>query len=167
MGFNPTNALKDIPLRHSFFFTGMNSLRNVKNESADPLSDHVNSLIRKKQQFHRGFYSSMRGDAHLLPIPFPRIFTPFALNEGGEILPELTPAQREESRIRDEFVLKVPSLVKLAHDGAYLNRVEDAYTQLRKLKAVTRMHLLKENTMEADELTEVTNNLANLVENFK
>ena len=29
------------------------------------------------------------------------------------------------------------------------------------------MHLLKENTMEADELTEILNNLASLVEEFK
>ena len=57
--------------------------------------------------------------------------------------------------------------MKLAHDGAYLGRVESAYTQLRTLKATTRMHLLKENTMESDELTEVLNNLAGLVENFK
>ena len=73
----------------------------------------------------------MRGDAHLLPIPFPRIFTPFALTEDGQILPELTPEQRENSRQRDEFVLRVPSLVKLAHDGAYLNRVTESYNQLR------------------------------------
>jgi len=29
------------------------------------------------------------------------------------------------------------------------------------------MHLLKENSLEVDELTEVTSNLADLVENFK
>ena len=29
------------------------------------------------------------------------------------------------------------------------------------------MHLLKENTMEADELTEILNNLASLVEEYK
>ena len=46
LSFNPTNDLKDIPLRHSFFFTGMNTLRNAENESADPLTDHVNRLIR-------------------------------------------------------------------------------------------------------------------------
>ena len=92
LSFNPTNALKDIPLRHSFFFTGMNSLRNAENESADPLTDHINRLIRQKQSFHRGFYSSMRGEPHVLPIPFPRIFTPFALSENGAILPDSTPA---------------------------------------------------------------------------
>lgn len=92
LSFNPTNALKDIPLRHSFFFTGMNSLRNAENESADPLTDHINRLIRQKQPFHRGFYSSMRGEPHVLPIPFPRIFTPFALSENGAILPDSTPA---------------------------------------------------------------------------
>ena len=29
------------------------------------------------------------------------------------------------------------------------------------------MHLLKENTLEADELTEIINNLASLVEDYK
>ena len=29
------------------------------------------------------------------------------------------------------------------------------------------MHLLKENTLEADELTEIINNLASLVEEYK
>ena len=32
---------------------------------------------------------------------------------------------------------------------------------------VTRMHLLKENTMESDELVEIVNNLATLVEEYK
>lgn len=47
LGFNPSTALRegDWPLRHSFFFTGMNTMRNQENESADPLSDHINKLI--------------------------------------------------------------------------------------------------------------------------
>ena len=95
LSFNPTNPLKDIPLRHTFLFSGMNTLRNAENEVADHLCDHVNNMIRQKMPFHRGFYSSMRGEPHLLPIPFPRVFTPFALSQEGEILPESTPEQRE------------------------------------------------------------------------
>lgn len=85
IGFNPCTELRDadIPLRHSFFFNGMNVLRNKENEAADPLTDHVNRLIASKQRFHRGFYSSMRGEPHYLPIPFPRVFTPFSLTEDG------------------------------------------------------------------------------------
>ena len=49
----------------------------------------------------------------------------------------------------------MPSLVKLTQDGAYVNRVEGSYNELKKLRAVTKMHLLKENTMEQDELTEI------------
>jgi len=64
-------------------------------------------------------------------------------------------------------VLSIPSLVKLTQDGAYLTRVEGAYKELRNLKQVTKMHLLKENTMEGDDLVEMTNNLANLVEQYK
>lgn len=91
LSFNPTNPLKDIPLRHTFLFSGMNTLRNAESEVADHLCDHVNNLIRQKMPFHRGFYSSMRGEALLLPIPFPRLFTPFALSQDGEILPDSTP----------------------------------------------------------------------------
>ena len=64
-------------------------------------------------------------------------------------------------------MLSVPSLVKLTQDGAYLSRVEGAYKQLRQINMVTKMHLLKENTMEADELTETINNLASLVEEYR
>ena len=50
LGFNPINepmknGKEDIPLRHSFFFNGMNVVRNRENEAADPLTDHVNRLI--------------------------------------------------------------------------------------------------------------------------
>ena len=64
-------------------------------------------------------------------------------------------------------MLSVPSLVKLTQDGGYLSRVTKAYKELKNLKMVTRMHLLKENTMESDELAEVVNNLASLVEDYK
>ena len=43
--FNPANELKDVPLRHSFFFNGVNTLRDQASESADHISDHVNRLI--------------------------------------------------------------------------------------------------------------------------
>ena len=55
LGFNPVNEQQqarknkeDIPLRHSFFFNGMNVVRNRENEAADPLTDHVNRLITQK-----------------------------------------------------------------------------------------------------------------------
>ena len=167
LSFNPTNALKSGPLRHSFFFNGMDCMRNAQNEAADPLMDHVNKLIRTKQQFHRGFYSSMRGESNFLPVPFPRVFTPFALTEDGQIKPELSKAEKERKRQQDEFVISAPSLVKLAQDGAYLNRVEGAYKELRTIKAVTKIQLLKENTLEQDELAEIVHNLASLVEEYK
>lgn len=49
LSFNPTNPLKNGPLRHSFFFNGMDVMRSAEREAADPLSDHVNKLIRTKQ----------------------------------------------------------------------------------------------------------------------
>ena len=69
----------------------------------------------------------MRGDSHFLPIPFPRVFTPYALTEDGQIRPQMTEEERKKAKIKDEFVLSAPSLVKLAQDGAYLGRVEGAY----------------------------------------
>jgi hypothetical protein len=105
----------------------MDTMRNAANEAADPLTDHVNNLIRSKQTFHRGFYSSMRGQPHHLPIPFPRFFTPFALTENGEIKEQFSQEDRERLKQKDEFVVTVPSLVKLAQDGSYLSRAEDAY----------------------------------------
>ena len=94
LSFNQTNAIKGAPLRHSFFFNGMNVLRNAENEAADPLTDHVNRVILQRQVFMRGFYSSMRGDPHYLPIPFPRFFTPYALTETGVIRPEMSEEDR-------------------------------------------------------------------------
>ena len=64
-------------------------------------------------------------------------------------------------------MVTVPSLVKLAQDGSYLSRAEDAYNQIKKMKAVTRMQLIKENALEADEITEISNSLASLVEEYK
>ena len=61
----------------------------------------------------------MRGDPNYLPVPFPRVFTPYALTEDGQIRPEMTVEERKRLRLKDEFVLSVPSLVKLTHDGAY------------------------------------------------
>lgn len=48
LGFNPVNALKGMPLRHSFFFNGMDTMRNKENEAAGHLTDHINRLILQK-----------------------------------------------------------------------------------------------------------------------
>lgn len=37
LSFNPTNPLKNGPLRHSFFFSGMDVMRSAEREAADPL----------------------------------------------------------------------------------------------------------------------------------
>lgn len=49
-GFNPCDKMREggIPLRHSFFFNGMDIVRNAENEAADPLTDHINRLITQK-----------------------------------------------------------------------------------------------------------------------
>ena len=43
--FNRTDQLKKEPLRHSFFFSGMDTLRDVNSEDASPFADHVQKLI--------------------------------------------------------------------------------------------------------------------------
>ena len=73
----------------------------------------------------------MRGEPHYLPIPFPRVFTPYSLTEDGQVRPDMSEQERERLKLKDEFVLSVPSLVKLTLDGSYLGRVEGAYKQLR------------------------------------
>lgn len=92
--FNQTDKLKKQPLRHSFFFTGCDSLRDINSEDASPFTDHINKLINSKGSFQRGFYTSMRGEAHALPIPFPRFFTPRALTENGLLKPEVEESQK-------------------------------------------------------------------------
>ena len=73
----------------------------------------------------------MRGEPHYLPIPFPRVFTPYRLTEDGQVRPQISDEERQRQKLRDEFVLSMPSLVKLTQDGAYLNRVEGAYKHLK------------------------------------
>ena len=86
--FNAQNELKKSALRHSFFFSGMDSLRNNENESASTFANHLDKTIFSQSQskgpnFERGFYSNYRGQMEPLPVPFPRFFTPLKLNERG------------------------------------------------------------------------------------
>lgn len=48
-----------------------------------------------------------------------------------------------------------------------MSRIEGAYKELRQISSVTKLQLLKENTMEQDDLTEMLHNLAGLVEEYK
>jgi hypothetical protein len=49
----------------------------------------------------------MKGASVNLPLPFPRIFSKGLLTENGMIKPE-------EDRVKDEFVLQVPMMTRLA-----------------------------------------------------
>jgi hypothetical protein len=86
--FNQQNTLKKNALRHSFFFSGMDALRNNENESVGTFSQHIEKTIFSHSQnkgfgFERGFYSNFRGSVESLPVPFPRFFTPLKLTERG------------------------------------------------------------------------------------
>lgn len=107
----------------------------------------------------------MRGEPVTLPIPFPRFFTPRALTVDGQLKPEVE--ESEKLKQKDDFVLSVPSLVKLAQDGTYLSTLENAYTSLKKMKLSLRMNLLKENALEEDELREIQETLLSMVEEYK
>jgi hypothetical protein len=65
--------------------------------------------------FERGFYSNFRGLTESLPIPFPRFFTPLKLTEKG-LLRQLSHDEKSENPSKkpvDEFLISIPSLVKL------------------------------------------------------
>jgi hypothetical protein len=92
----------------------MDTIRDNERENADPLTDHINKVINNRSPFERGFYTVMKGEPHTLPIPFPRFFTPFALTEHGVKRPALSEEEMESGKHKDEFLLSVPSLVRLA-----------------------------------------------------
>ena len=101
----------------------------------------------------------------MLPIAFPRFFTPNLLSQTGAILPPEDPkAQRKRP---DEFVLSVPSLVRLKQDAGYSGVINKAYDSIRKMKISTKMQLLKENHLEEDELKEIVERLASLSDTYK
>ena len=54
----------------------------------------------------------MRGEPHVLPIPFPRFFTACTFTEDGQLKPEVEASKKAKQK--DEFVLSMPSLIKLA-----------------------------------------------------
>ena len=57
--------------------------------------------------------------------------------------------------------------MRLAQDGSYLSQMESAYMNLKQMKMSLRIQLLKENLMEEDELREVLETLATMVEEYK
>jgi hypothetical protein len=83
------------------------------------------------------------------------------------LLRERPEKEEELAKMHDEFLLSVPSLVKLAQDGSYHDRIESSYTQLKQMKLTLKLQLLKEAYLEEDELTEIKENLANLLEEYK
>jgi hypothetical protein len=65
-------------------------------------------------------------------------------------------------------MLSMPVATRLAHDSAYLPQVESAYNKLRNMRPALRMQLLRDdNFLEEDDLRDLVENLANLVESFK
>lgn len=69
--------------------------------------------------------------------------------------------------LKDEFVSSLSILTRLCHDANYMNTVHDAYLNLKKVKAAIRIQLLKENDLEDDDLRDLVENLANLLEEYK
>ena len=61
---------------------------------------------------------------------------------------------------------EVPVMARLRQDAGYLPTVEKAYLGLKQVRPAVRM-LLTRDFLEEDELREVVENLANLVEEFK
>jgi hypothetical protein len=62
----------------------------------------------------------------------------------------------------------MPVATRLAHDSAYLPQVEQAYSKLRNMRPALRMQLLRDdNFLEEEDLRDLIESLANLVEAFK
>jgi len=47
--------------------------------------------------------------------------------------------ETERAKLVDQFVLSVPSLVKLTQDGGYHQRVESAYNEIKSMKLATKV----------------------------
>ena len=78
----------------------------VEGESPMHFDSHINSVCQKVR-FERGYHLSIKGDPVLLPLPFPRIFTEKCLTETGLL-------KMKEDRQKDEFVVSVPMMTRLA-----------------------------------------------------
>ena len=137
--FTKRDELQKKPLRHSYFYTGMDAVRDSEMEDPDQLADHINKVIYMKNPFDRGFYQSMKSEPHCLPIPFPRFFTPFSMTEQGMKRPALTDDQKASGKHKDEFVLSLPTVVRLAQDGSYRTEIERAYLSVKLLRQVTKV----------------------------
>jgi hypothetical protein len=100
--------LKAHPLRHTFLINGATALLS---EGESPGYFHQNiENICFKNRYERGFSLQMKGSSVNLPLPFPRMFTKGRLTEHGLV--------KEEAK--DEFVLSVPMMTRLAQDASYL-----------------------------------------------
>ena len=77
-------------------------------EGESPMNfyNHINSVCFKNR-YERGYSLSMKGNSVSLPLPFPRIFSQGMLTENGMIKPE-------EDRAKDDFVMQVPMMTRLA-----------------------------------------------------
>ena len=127
---NSTSLLRAHPLRHTFLINGAKTLV-VDGESPQHFDNHVNSVCRKVR-FERGYHLAIKGDPVLLPLPFPRIFTPKCLTENGLL-------KEKEDRQKDDFVLSMPMMTRLAQDGSYVGQVQNAYLKLKGMRPALRM----------------------------
>lgn len=100
--------LKAHPLRHSFLVNGATVLLS-EGESPGYFYEHIEKVCLKNK-YERGFQLQMKGDSVSLPLPFPRMFTEGSLTEHGLV--------KEEAK--NEFVLSLPVMTRLAQDASYL-----------------------------------------------
>ena len=159
LSFNQTSLLKAHPLRHTFLINGAKTLA-VEGESPMHFESHVNSVC-SKVRFERGYHLSIKGEPVHLPLPFPRIFTEKQFTENGLL-------KEKEDRQKDDFVLSVPVMTRIAQDGSYAGQVQNAYLKLKGMRPALRIQLLRDNNfLEEDELKEIIESLANTVEDFR
>lgn len=78
----------------------------TEGESPMNFSSHINTICHQNR-YERGYQLSLKGAPVALPLPFPRIFTKALLTENGLF-------KQEDDRKKDEFVLSVPMMTRLA-----------------------------------------------------
>ncbi len=94
----------------------------------------------------------------LLPIPFPRFFTPNTLMENGLL--------KNSEFKTDEFVATVPTLLRLSWGSSYRPMADQALQDFKYMKASVKQQLEKEYLYEMDDFRDVKERLEGLAEDF-
>ena len=124
---------------------GVDSLTSNQKISENQFNREFESYLFKQFERQRCIEYTSQLKPTLLPIPFPRFFTPNILNEQGLV--------KAGELGREDFVSTVPTLTRTVYDGyQYFDQAEKALSTLRMIKPQVRNQLVKEQLIEEDDL---------------